>query len=372
MDFYYILFFGTLACALFEYGNVKVKHAVIILLCTIWTLIGGLRWQIGNDWDQYQDYFYELDSLTNIFNVQRGWSDTHLEPGFVFLNSLVHIVFGEFYYYNLIVCAFIQFTAYRLSFRFSPQYPIIFFICYNLMAYNLTPVRAGLSMAICWWAYCAIQRRNLKQFIIIVFCAASIHAQALVLLPAYWIGKIRLKFRYILIIMFTAIALGNIFKDYFFILAGMMGGDIADRASQYSDFTADYMLSKQLQIINYLVPIFFLCLYEYTQKKLNKKDDLWWNCMIYGYTIYNLIKFIFTGNAAEMARLNQVYTPFNVLLFVSAFTYFAKRAILSRLVAYLFFFVYLSWQITRITGEYFFKYSNVPYKTIFDYSTVKK
>lgn len=372
MTFYYILFFGTLSCFLLEHANVKIKRWIIIILCIIWALIGGLRWQIGNDWEQYENYFYDLDSLTNIFDVEREGNDVHLEPGFVFLNSLIHIFFGEFYYYNLIICIFIQFTAYCLSFKLSPRYPIVFYVCYNLMAYNLTPVRAGLSMAVCWWAYWAIKEKKLKQFLLIITCAASIHLQALILLPAYWMGKIRLKFLYLLLILLTTIFIGNIFKDYLFMIASLIGGDISERSSQYENFTADYIATKQLQIINYIVPIVFFCIYEYVRTKTKDISEEWWNCLIYGYVIYNCIKFVFTGGAVEMARLNQVYTPFNVILIVYAFTYFIKQSGIYRLAAYLFMFVYLSWQITRITGDYFFKDSNVPYKTIFDYSTVRK
>lgn len=372
MDFYYILLFGILFCGIFELSNNRTKKTVIIILCVILTLIGGLRWHIGNDWDQYEGYFYELDSLSKIFGVQRGGGDISLEPGFVFLNSFVHIVFGEFYYYNLIICAFIQFTGYRLSYKISPRHPILFYICYNLMTYNLTPVRSGLSFAICCWAYPMIMEQKLKKYLLIVACAVSVHMQVLVFLPAYWIGKVHIKFKYLIIILVLSIIIGNIFKDYLLLAASFIGGDISERASAYADFGADYIITKQLKFINYITPFFFLCIYQYVKKKTQNENDEWWNFLLYGFVIFNLIKFIFTGGAVELARMQKMYSLVNVILFVYSITYFLNQYRVKRLLIYLFFYIYLSWQITKITGDYFFEDSNIPYKTIFDYHNIDK
>lgn len=200
MELYYAIHLLVFFCLAFEFSrNIKLKLNVIKCLMLFFVLFGGLRWEIGNDWEQYRMLFEHL-SWDNFLSFNRyGNGGEKLEPGFALANVLVKSIFGtRFYIYNIILQIFIQYTYYIFSKEFSPKRPLLIYAFLMVLRPNYFAVRAGFAISILFWAYKYIRDQNLKKFLIVVLLASSVHFQCLVLIP--FIGQVGLKFLFIFIV----------------------------------------------------------------------------------------------------------------------------------------------------------------------------
>lgn len=330
-------------------------------------IYGGIRWNIGNDWDQYYSHFLQ-SKWSNIFNYDRyGNGVETLEPCFVFLNVLIKTIFKEYYFFNLFVLIVIESGIYRFCMRFGQNHPWIPFIMFNLGV--LFPVRAGLSVGVCYFAYEKIRERKLAQYLIILGIATLIHAQCIALLPLYWLGKLRLKNSYVLVLYVLFAFSTAMLQEIFIFISMMSGGDIAEKAYIYTQHETEGF--KGASYMGWTLNFFFLCVYLYVGKKTKVRDSEWYNLLINGFLIYMLIMFAFQDSMGDLARLSSLYFPAQVILFTNAFCYFVNQARgMHGIMAVCFVVVYFIYKWSCICDGYFFEDSCVPYRTIFDYNIV--
>ena len=342
----------------------------MILWGIFFTLFGGLRWEIGNDWYQYYDHFLFSD-WSNIFNYDRysgAANDDRLEPGFVFINVLIKSLFGEFYIYNLIIVGFVQLTYYKFCNYFFSKNPLLAYCFLMVIIPNYAPVRAGLATSICFWGWRFIKERRLFPFLIIVSIAFMIHHMSIILLPCYWLGYLNMKARWYLIvypiIAVFSYALSNYFsslmsildfaatkKAYFYTLYETEGGNIGVRYATL--------------VLNY----FFLCVYLYTRKTQKLTKDFWYSSLLNVLLLYDAIFMLFRDSMADLTRLSTIYFPAQCILFISTFLSLIKspKALISSL-AIIFFLAYYIYKIPSSSSGYFFKDAFVPYKTIYHFN----
>lgn len=365
MELYYTIYFILLLSLFFELANFKVKKGVMILWCIFFILFGGLRWNVGGDWDQYHDHFL-FSSWSNIFNYDRyGNGDEKLEPGFVFFNVLIKTIFQKFWIYNIIVVSIIEYAYYKFCIYFCPEHPLVPFVMVNMSV--LFPVRAGLSMAFVYMAYKYIKERNLKMFLVFTLIGTALHNQCIVILPLYWIGHVKLK-DWMLLILYIVFAFSTyMLQDYFISLMLMFGGSIADKALGYTMNETEGF--KGASYIGWVLNFFFLLIYLYVAKKEKSRQTYWTNTLINGFLLYMLIFFAFQDGMGDLARLAGLFYPMQIILFANAYSYFKdkKKGILA-ILATLFVFSYFTYKWTGIGSGYFFKETCVPYKTVFDYN----
>lgn len=367
MELYYTIHILVFLSLLFEFSSLKTKKRILLFWVLFFTLFGGLRWKIGGDWDQYYDHFLFSD-WDNIFSYDRYNNGSEkMEPGFVFLNTLVRHLFGKFYIYNLLVCGFIQFTIYKFCLKFCKSHPLIMYCWIIVAAYNYFPVRSGLSVGVIYWAYQFLQNRNLKKYLFVVLCASFIHNQCLVMLPFYWIGKLRLSYKtfigiYIFII-FNAIFL----KDYFMMIASMIGGDLGDKAYLYTQVETDGFNGASFAswVLNLILGMGFL----WFRNKWNLAEDFWYNSLINLFVIYMGVFIVFSQGSGDLTRLNASISIGFVIIFCSTIsTMIDSKNKLYATLAISFYLFYYLYKFNQVGTGFFFKECNIPYRTIFNYS----
>lgn len=367
MELYYTIHILVFLSLIFEFFSLKAKKRVIFFWCVFFTLFGGLRWNIGGDWDQYLEHF-RFSDWDNIFSYDRyGNGRETLEPAFVFINALIRHTFGTFYWYNLIECGFIQFTLYKFCLRFCRSHPLIMYCWIIVAAYNYFPVRSGLSVGIVYWAYYFLQDRNLKGYLIVVILASLIHNQCLIMLPMYWIGHVRLNVKYFVAAYLFIILNAILFKDYFTLLATYMGGDLGDKAYLYTQAETDGFAGASYSswALNFVLGMLFI----WYRKIKNLHGDIWYNTLINLFVVYMGIFIVFSQGTGDLTRLNASVGIGFIILFCST----VSNLIDSRNKTYVylavaFYLVYYLYKFNQVGTGFFFKSTNVPYKTIFDYS----
>lgn len=369
MELYYIIFSLVFISCIFEFASNNTKKKVVLIWCIVFTIFGGLRWKTGGDWEQYYNYFINC-SWNNIFNYDRyGDGKSILEPGFVFFNVLVKTLFGEFYIYNLIICAFIQYTYYKMCYKFTPNFPILLYAYLMINTSNYFPVRAGFSLAVVYWAYMYIKEKKLKGFLIITTIATLIHNQCIILLPFYWLGKI--KFNYITFtgLYILSIIGGYLFQDYIVMLSISLEGDIAEKLYHYTQFETEGKTGANYMSwgLNYIMVIAYL--YYLKKAKLSKDSWSWTNELIVMSIAHSCMYIIFSEGMGDLTRLATMLLPAKAILFVVCFTYFAKsKSIVLKTGSICFIIAFMIYRLTRLCDWYYFEIVNVPYKNIFDYN----
>lgn len=156
-------------------------------------LLKGLRWDVGSDWPQFLACF-ERCSWENIFSYYRYGAGTQImEPGYVFLNVLVKTVFPFYNAFLLITNAFIMYAYMKIPKLLFPRY-LLQIIAFTMVVMELFPTRQGLTFALFIFGYYYAQKGNLVKYIIIVALCYCIHRSSVLLIPLYFILRLKCSF----------------------------------------------------------------------------------------------------------------------------------------------------------------------------------
>ena len=369
MYFYLTIHLCVLLSIFFELGNQNVKKYVLWFWVLFFTCIGGFRWNVGDDWDQYY-YYFENCSLFHIFDTIR-YGEDFLEPGFVFLQAISKLILKKYYIYNILLTFFYQFTIVRISKRYSPKYPILMyaFIMTVTGTASYGAVRAGLAAAIMYWAYPYIEKRDLKKFLLVVFIGASIHVLSIVMLPFYWIGKF--KFNYLTAtILYFVVAFGSVyFRNYLLQVPMFLGGNIAYKAELYANGqTVGFTGSTSYGwFLYYFLFMLFIYMRQYS------KNEYFYNTLLMLFFVLRAIMMTFSEGMGDLTRLSAGLGPVFPVLMLFSFTKLMESKkgflVISAIALYVAVNVY---HFGKIGAGYYFENSYVPYKTIFDYNSLGK
>ncbi|MCQ2246605.1 MAG: EpsG family protein [Bacteroidaceae bacterium] len=383
MEVYIVIHILVFLSLVFEFkSSIKTKQNIIKLWCIFFTLFGGLRWGIGNDWDQYYEHFQRAE-WNNIFNYDRyGNGRELLEPGFVFLNVLVKTIFGKYFFFNILVTGFIQFSYYRFSTFVYPKRPLLVYAFLMNMASNYFAVRAGLCFGIILWAYMYMIRNDLKHYVLVLLLAFFIHNQCIVLFPLFWLNKVRLNFTFASLLYIIVAILSVKFQQMFSMLTLVVGGDLGEKAAGYTEFQTEGLEETGIGLMGILLNYIFLCMYYYVQKKGSFYTKGWYNNCVNGFLIYISIFMVFSSGMGDLARLSSMYFPSQVVLLMYFIMYFSgemhnKDKIKERcskkvkFLVYAFFILYFVYKLPGNWSGPFFEDAYLPYTTIFDFTNVK-
>lgn len=368
MGIYWTIQLTIFGACLFElFCKYRTKIKILTLLCVMVALFGGLRWNTGNDWDQYYDIFLR-STWSNIFHFvryQTGDNAELLEPGFVFLNVFIKSILKTFYWYNIIICGFVQLSYFHFIKYHCPRYPLLLYAVINL-AFLYFPVRAGLTVAICLWAYRYIKERKLIPFLLIIAVAASLHNQCLIMFPLYWIGYIKPKWYLYYITVIMMYIVGNIFQDYVVSFSVLLGGDLGEKLATYTDLESEDFGTTGF--MNVLLKLFVLSTCLYIIKHSKQGNELWNYTLINIFVICESISFVFLGsNMVNLTRLKDPMSVVQSLLFIYTLGYYFKsKSRVISIFAVLFFVIYYIKQVSALGQGYYFKLTCLPYRTIFE------
>lgn len=341
--------------------NQKIKRSVIVIWCVFFILFGGLRWETGNDWAQYLGHFNKVD-WSNWINYDRyGDGRFTLEPGFLLLNLIIKTLFGTFWAYNLIVVAFLEFTFYKFAYNHSSAHPILLYALIH-SSFVYFPVRAGIALGVCYWAYRFIKERKLVKFLLCVSIAYFIHNQCIFLVPFYWIGIIHLNKYFCIVLCVIAAATGFIFQDSLVALSLLLGDSVEDRIQAYVDWQTieDDSLNLAIAITYFINLLVFL----YVRETTEMKNSNWYNCLFNCYLCYILLYFIFVNGLSDLVRLQDVLCPGYYIIYAVSIVKLAthRNVTIARLIILMLLAINL--RQAMYVGGVFAEHTCVPYQTI--------
>lgn len=253
------------------------KKEVFLILCLIqMTLIVGLRYKVGADFESYRKIF-EL--------IGKGAYDvTQVEVCYKFLCRIVYILGGSYYTLNMIV-AFLTFLFVTLAIKkISADYfcSIYLYITLFFFYHAMNQTRQQLAIAIGLYAMTFLCEDKIKEFIVLVVLASLFHTSIILFLCLVILKKVRITKKTMYIYIMAVVILLLSFEFLMRIL----------KYTRYGFYLSSYNNSNIMDstIINTFVRIAFLMLVWSREKYVqdtSKKNVLYH--MAFLCTIFQII-----------------------------------------------------------------------------------
>ena len=149
------------------------------------SMVAALRVEVGNDYGKYVDIFHEI------------WAGTYVvtEPGFNFVVRAVYTLSG-YENYLLVFALFGMATVFlflRAMYGQSESFVLSFFMFMTLGLYfrTFTTVRYYFVLALVMCSLRHVLRREYGRFVLTVLFAALFHKSVLVVIPLFWLARLR-------------------------------------------------------------------------------------------------------------------------------------------------------------------------------------
>ena len=376
---YLAFFLGVLLTALLDLLRPLPKDTRRILFLfwfSAFFVFKAFRWDTGTDWSQYLLCFNDSD-WSNIFSYNRGvYGDLKMEPGYVFINVLIKSLLPFYTAFLIITNLFVMVTYTKLYNGIFPRYCLQSLTLF-LFFTELFPVRQSIAVAIFCFAYYQIKSRSFTKYLVIVLICSMIHYSSLLLIPFYFLLKLRPRFLYYAIIY---IFLGLIADKLFVIMAKIVELNVFPQVIQqllivYSD--QDMRINSLGDSAGSFWPsyifhfsLFLIIYYCYLKEPANENEDVkeWKQIGLNSYFI-TICFFCFHSipGSADLLRSQSFFWIGYILMNVYSIDILLKYN--KQLVAVALLLIVCSWKMINMGAfrpNSLYHHLFVPYKSVLD------
>lgn len=212
---YWMMFaIPAFAAPLLKVGSATVQRLVWWGVGLLFTLLIGLRYQVGADWGNYLDFYDRVlwVPLQDAMKLN--------DPGYMALNWLAGLVGGEIYLVNL-ACGAVMMAGLVTFARRQPLpwlallVAVPYIIIVTAMGYTRQSVALGFELL----ALVALMDAKLRRFVFFIICGALFHKSAMLLLPLAFLASSRNRVWTLMWVSLTGAAMGvAILFDHYEIL----------------------------------------------------------------------------------------------------------------------------------------------------------
>ena len=226
--FVYILLYISCLCPLKMSKTVRFygtalnwKTPAIYISIAAFSLIVGLRWDVGID---YMTYYELASGLFSEYQLGKMEPLARYTAQFVYMNGFpfyLWFVLMAFLQYIFVIKSVDRGRGYILS------YTVFFYLCY-MLAFSMNIVRQAVAYSILLYAYDYIHKKRFFHYAIWCIIAALFHKSALIMLLFYFVANIKLNISAFsqILIMLLFVVLGqtiiseviSLFGEYWILL----------------------------------------------------------------------------------------------------------------------------------------------------------
>lgn len=362
MEFYLLIWLGLVYCSFFDITNMRVnkKYVFIFYFFCMFILLGGIRYQVGTDWEQYYNYFVVNNRYIDFFNE----IDYTYEAGYRLLNYIVKNVSDSFNVFLLIFTSIICFLKYKSILSYTKLPLIVLLLNYAYFLGDIFNIRQSLGVAITIYSVRFVLEKNLLKFILTIIIATLFHRTAIVFLLAYWLYYKEFSNRTLFLLLTISCFIG---------FSGVIGSLITnltgidniyvdklltygeDSSISYSDVDNDqkmfFSFGKKIVL---LIPFWFF------RKKMKEKYECY-NGFFNYFFMANIIAVLFSISIPEVSfRLVVFYNFFEIFIIASFVNLYNKLylKIFIWLLIVLYSLIYFYYNINKFIDAF------VPYRSI--------
>lgn len=315
---YLFLFLLMEVCSIeYEKRRKDTRLLFIILAIFIYSIVIGLRNNVGIDYLNYKNLFFN-----DGFDINRSVEIQWLVRFLNFLNLPFYSLF--------IVSAFLQiffFIKFYKDYKKCLSWGIFFYFTTLYFFLSMNVIRQCIAWAIFLYATRYIYKKNLLKYILLIVFATLFHKSAIILIIFYFIPKRIYLNKNIIIIFYylsllTGVGLSHYINNTVTFIAPLIGyenyGENIEKLMETISFASENSLgvAKILWItINTLVIIQSKKLIEYYGKSAN--------IIYFLYIIGIIIDALVGGTILDRAAM--YFLPFRIIVYSFLFTYIYKR-----------------------------------------------
>ncbi|MFK8013649.1 MAG: EpsG family protein [Marinicellaceae bacterium] len=334
---YFLLFILSLS---YKDGNKNISSWIFIGV--IFSVLIGLRDQVGGDWYNYDQHFKYIGYYTLNEVLQRS------DPGYYLINWLMLDWGYEIYAVNLI-CGIIFTVGLIILVRQQPNPWLAFSVAipYLIVVVAMGYTRQAVAIGFVFWAIAALKNKHFTQFLILVALAATFHKSAVLMigLGLFLQGNGRI------IRSFAVIAIGF----------GIWSAFLAEyQESLWKNYIESNMQSQGafIRVAMNFMPAFLFLIYRKKWKKLYP-DYTFWLIIALGS-----VASIFVVGLAPTAidRVSLYFTPIQIVVF-ARMPYLLKDRIpiqtTTRLILLFYLLVLYVWLNYATHSRFWVPYNNI-------------
>lgn len=368
MFIYLIPFFlAVLFAQVYNLARFNFQKLIFGLLLLIIGLFGGLRYETGQDWDAYTDYFQDVDLSYDI--VESYFSNLlnlRFEIGYFFLNYIVKYLGFDYWFLFLFSALFCSFALYAFTSKLEGNkfYILIVYISYSFLLLQFAQVRQAISLSF-FLLGCAsyINTNNKKKAILIGLIGLLFQFSGLIyillLLLVFYYPKGR-KYSFFLILFIPIMFVFSQYFGVFSIVKLFAPVSLENKLDVYEEEQASQGIGQLFYGLYILICV------GYISYHIQKKDFLVGpQLFICKYAVFSLSLtvlaiFLFSGNYVMYSRLYLVASIFqgfaiSIILYHRRSIYHILFFNFSIIVAFVYYFRIISIQ----SDQY------IPYKSLF-------
>lgn len=189
-----ILLWAAIFC--FHKPTKKKNLVFIIISFTQLFIISALRYKIGFDYNMYASSFYFMRIDGFEIMSYKDW-----EIGFVLMTKILGTILPSYAYYIAFISIITIIPAAIFIYKNSeiPWISTVMYINTFLFFMSMNFLRQAIALSFVMLAWHFMKRNKFIPFLIIIIIASFFHQTVLILIPIYFIVKIKVSFKELLI-----------------------------------------------------------------------------------------------------------------------------------------------------------------------------
>jgi hypothetical protein len=282
----------------------KYRYIFLAMFFIFLLVFAGLRYEIGYDYNSYEA-IYKMVDFKNITTLD-------VEIGYLGLNLIFKTLGLGFQAVLFVVAAFSLFFKYEAIRKYS-IYPFISVIIYfssNFIIQDFGQIRQGLAIAMTLYSIGVIKERKLFKYLVMMAIAVSFHYSAVLFVPFYWIGNLKLSNKKIAVIIGASLIfyIAIVFGVFEYVFANIIKSEyILYKFKAYSGEPLGFFT------FTFIFRVLIFAAFVALENKIRP------NCRYYdilrnGYFISIVMYIVFNSNEGLATRGALYYKMFEILL----------------------------------------------------------
>ena len=312
--FYLAIFLILLVFSVLEISNIgKGSHKILIQLAWfILVVVAGTRYETGADWNAYALYLEQVPPIS-AFLAGGNIGGKGFEFGYFLLCSLLK-QFGMGFQWLLFIIALSNVTIITKALKHYTPYVVWGLFVYYALLYvtiEFSLLRQAIAAAICFYSFRYIEEKKLVKYVLLIVLAMSFHRSAIVMLPLYFLLRIRFSNKVLVIIagIGCLIMLLQIpwIKSILTVVAGFLGEEYADKVTFYARNTT-YGVNRWLSI-GFFLNLVLLAMFLLNRKLIDGKK---YGNMFLNLFMVNLVVYYYAYEILELSIRFRLYFMYSL------------------------------------------------------------
>lgn len=291
------------------FSNQKSRYFLWAMIIVTFSIIFGLRYDVGVDYLGYLDYYSSGNS-----------SRDSVEWGYAALNSFF-FSFGAHYSILFISLALLQISPVVLGFKDNKRALPILLLLYFYTAYlffSLNGIRQSIAFSFIFFSLQYIDRKSFIKYVVCITIAMSFHKSAALFYPLYFI--LRKEYfsnrSFQVLLLLASFLLGDLIQTYLWLAVPLfssfvLGDSLSDIQLSLLENTnwneTGAGLAKYFWLLINLSVISYYPMIRSIFK--NKRYDIYYNLYFVGALLENII------GSSYLQRVNVYFVNYRMVIF---------------------------------------------------------